>query len=91
MKIQHTRTLVRAALDGKLKGVETRRDPFFGLHIPQACPGVPNSVLNPRDTWSDKPAYDDTARELTKRFEKNFERFQSHVSREIASAGVHAA
>ena len=91
MKIQHTRTLVRAAIDGKLKGVETKRDPFFGLHVPQACPGVPHHVLNPRDTWSDKPAYDDTARELTKRFEKNFERFKSHVTREVAAAGVHSA
>jgi phosphoenolpyruvate carboxykinase (ATP) len=83
--------LVRAALDGKLKDVATKRDPFFGLHVPQACPGVPAGVLNPRDTWPDKPAYDDTARELTKRFEKNFERFASHVSRDVASAGVHAA
>ena len=91
MKIQHTRTLVRAAIDGKLKSVETKRDPFFGLNVPQACPGVPHDVLNPRDTWSDKPAYDDTARELTKRFEKNFERFQTHVSRDVAAAGVHAA
>jgi phosphoenolpyruvate carboxykinase (ATP) len=91
MKIRHTRTLVRAALEGKLKDVATKRDPFFGLHVPQACPGVPAGVLNPRDTWSDKPAYDDTARELTKRFEKNFERFASHVSRDVASAGVHAA
>jgi len=91
MKIQHTRTLVRAAIDGKLKGVETKRDPFFGLHVPQACPGVPHAVLNPRDTWSDKPAYDDTARALTKRFEKNFERFKSHVTRDVAAAGVHTA
>jgi len=91
MKIQHTRTLVRAALDGKLKNVETERDQFFGLNVPQTCPGVPQDVLNPRDTWSDKLAYDDTARELTKRFEKNFERFTAHVSREISAAGVHAA
>ncbi|HUK06534.1 MAG TPA: phosphoenolpyruvate carboxykinase [Stellaceae bacterium] len=91
MKIQHTRTLVRAALAGDLKGVPTRRDPFFGLNVPQSCPGVPPEVLNPRDTWSDKNAYDDTARELTKRFEQNFKRFESHVGADVKAAGIHAA
>jgi len=91
MKIQHTRTLVRAALDGKLRDVPTERDPFFGLNIPQSCPGVPSEVLNPRNTWSDKAAYDDTARELTKRFAENFRKFEAHVSNEVKAAGVKAA
>jgi len=91
MKIQHTRTLVRAALDGKLAKVATKLDRFFGLHVPQNCPGVPAEVLNPRDTWSDKAGYDDTARELTKRFEQNFKRFDAHVSKDVKAAGVHAA
>jgi len=90
MKIQHTRTLVRAAIDGKLEGVATWRDPFFGLNVPERCPGVPKEVLNPRDTWSDKRAYDDTARELTGRFEQNFKRFDAHVSAEVRAAGVHS-
>jgi phosphoenolpyruvate carboxykinase (ATP) len=91
MKIQHTRTLVRAALAGDLKGVPTMRDPFFGLNVPQTCPGVPPEVLNPRDTWSDKNAYDETARELTKRFEQNFKRFESHVGADVKAAGIHPA
>jgi phosphoenolpyruvate carboxykinase (ATP) len=91
MKIQHTRTLVRAALAGDLKGVPTKRDPFFGLHVPQSCPGVPPDVLNPRDTWSDKSAYDDTARDLTKRFEQNFKRFDGHVSDDVKAAAIRAA
>ena len=91
MKIQHTRTLVRAALAGALKDVPTKRDPFFGLNVPQACPGVPADVLNPRDTWSDKGTYDDTARELTKRFEQNFKRFEGHVGSDVKAAGIHAA
>ena len=91
MKIQHTRTLVRAALDGKLRDVPTERDPFFGLNVPQSCPGVPSDVLNPRNTWSDKAAYDDTARELTKRFAENFRKFEAHVSNEVKAAGVKSA
>ncbi|HYC13511.1 MAG TPA: phosphoenolpyruvate carboxykinase (ATP), partial [Stellaceae bacterium] len=63
----------------------------FGLNVPESCPGVPKEVLNPRDTWSDKRAYDDTARELTGRFEQNFKRFDGHVSAEVRAAGVHSA
>jgi phosphoenolpyruvate carboxykinase (ATP) len=48
-------------------------------------------VLNPRDTWSDKSAYDDTARDLTKRFEQNFKRFDGHVSDDVKAAAIRAA
>ena len=91
MKIQHTRSLVRAALAGQLKSVETKADPFFGLNVPQNCPGVPAEVLNPRQTWSDHAAYDDTARGLTRRFEQNFKQFDAHVGENVKAAGVHAA
>ena len=61
MSIQHTRALLRAALDGTLAKAEFIKDPFFGLMIPKSLPGVPAEVLNPRDTWADKAAYDRTA------------------------------
>ena len=88
MKIAHTRALVRAALDGRLSGVETRRDPFFGLHVPVACPDVPEDVLDPRRTWADKQAYDSTARELASRFEENFKQFADAVGPEVRDAGI---
>ena len=67
MPIAHTRALLRAALDGRLNGAPVKRDPNFGLMVPQSCPDVPSEVLDPRGTWSDKDAYDETARELTGR------------------------
>ena len=53
----------------------TELDPIFGLPMPVACPGVPDEVLNPRNTWADKDAYDRKARELAALFVKNFEQF----------------
>jgi phosphoenolpyruvate carboxykinase (ATP) len=47
--------------------------PVFNLRMPKSCPGVPNEVLNPRNTWSDKAAYDKQAAELRALFRKNFE------------------
>src|SRR5689334_2330267 len=91
MAIQHTRALVRAALDGRLKEAPVRQEKYFGLYVPEACGDVPANVLNPRNTWSDKGAYDETARELTKRFESNFKKFETYVGNDVKAAGIHAA
>ena len=91
MKIAYTRAMVRAALDGKLAEVATRKHPDFGLLIPQDCPEVPQAVLDPKSTWSDKGAYDQTAQELTKRFEVNFKQFEPYVGDAVKAAGIKAA
>jgi phosphoenolpyruvate carboxykinase (ATP) len=91
MQIDHTRALVRAALDGRLAKVTTSKHPNFGLLIPESCPGVPDRVLNPKNTWSDKQAYDQTVHELTKRFEKNFKQFEPYVDDKVKAASIHAA
>ena len=91
MSIKHTRALLRAALDGRLAKVEFETDPFFGLQMPKALPGVPAEVLNPRNTWADKAAYDRTAADLVARFEKNFEGFSGGVSEEVLAAAIRTA
>lgn len=91
MKLAYTRAIVRAALDGSLAKVSTRPDPTFGLHIPTSCPGVPDEILDPRATWSDKDAYERTARALAARFEENFREFESHVDPKVVAAGIRAA
>jgi phosphoenolpyruvate carboxykinase (ATP) len=60
---------------------------MFGLESPVTCHNVPTVVLNSRNSWPDKSAYDDKANELAKQFAKNFEKFASHASREILHAG----
>jgi phosphoenolpyruvate carboxykinase (ATP) len=91
MKIAYTRAMVRAALDGRLAEVGVTPDPNFGVLVPQACPDVPADVLQPRTTWSDKAAYDTTARDLRGRFEKNFKQFEEYVNDEVKQAGIYAA
>ncbi|MEW5704155.1 MAG: phosphoenolpyruvate carboxykinase [Pseudomonadota bacterium] len=91
MKIGHTRAMVHAALDGRLAKAASRKDPHFGLHIPESCPNVPDEVLNPRHTWADKKAYDLAARNLTQRFEKNFKQFENHVDEKVKAASIRAA
>ncbi|KOS67568.1 phosphoenolpyruvate carboxykinase [Lysinibacillus contaminans] len=86
MKLSYTRTMVRAAIDGKLNNVETTQDSVFGLHIPTAVEGVPTEVLNPRDAWADKAAYDVKSAELAGLFNENFKKF-SNVSEAIIKQG----
>lgn len=87
IKIAYTRAMVHAALDGSLAEVPKRKDPFFGVHVPESCPGVASEVLDPRATWSDKEAYDKKAAELVALFHKNFAPFEKYVSEEIKAAG----
>jgi phosphoenolpyruvate carboxykinase (ATP) len=87
MRIDHTRTMVRAALQGKLTDVEYETDPIFGVQVPLHVPGVPDEVLRPRDTWPDPEAYDAKARELARMFAANFEAYADGVSAEVREAG----
>lgn len=75
MKLSHTRAMVQAALSGALDRVEFAADSVFGLEIPKECPNVPTEVLDPRETWSDKGAYDEQANKLKVMFEDNFKKF----------------
>lgn len=87
MKIAHTRTMLNAALNGELDNVETFEDPFFGLQVPKTVNGVPNEVLNPRNTWADKNRYDETAKKLVNMFHENFKSFEADTTDAIRNSG----
>ncbi len=87
MSIRHTRALVAAALSGELDRVEFENDPIFGFAVPKSCPGVPSEVLSPRETWTDKAAYDQKAKHLAGLFAKNFEKYKSEASADVIAAG----
>ncbi len=87
MKLGHTRAMVKAALAGKLDKVETETDPVFGIAVPTAVPDVPSEVLTPRNTWSDKDAYDAQAAKLAEMFKENFKQFEDQVPDEVKAAG----
>ncbi|MDQ3884606.1 MAG: phosphoenolpyruvate carboxykinase (ATP), partial [Thermoproteota archaeon] len=86
MNLTYTRAMVTAALNGKIDQMNTKHHQIFNLDMPTACPGVPDEVLNPRNTWSDKDKYDAAARRLAALFVKNFEKF-GNIPKEIVEAG----
>jgi phosphoenolpyruvate carboxykinase (ATP) len=71
MSIAHTRAIVRAIMQGDLRGGSTHIDQVFGLQIPNRVPGVPREVLDTRDSWPDPEDYDRQAARLRDMFQKN--------------------
>lgn len=91
MKLSYTRAMITAALNGELNNVKFETLPVFGLHYPTTCPNVPVEILNPRNTWTDKNAYDSKAADLAQKFVKNFEQYASHANEEIMAAAPKVA
>ncbi len=90
MAIRHTRAMVRAAIQGKLKDVATKPHPVFNVGIPEGVPDVPGEVLDPRTTWKDGHAYDAQAKKLATQFKSNFEQFSAEADGGVRDAGPKA-
>lgn len=86
IKLEYTRAIVDAILNGKLDDTPVTEDPVFGLQVPATVAGVPDDVLQPRNTWADKAAYDAAATKLAAAFRENFERFEG-IPGDIRNAG----
>ena len=89
MSLPYTRAMITAALNGELAKVEFRKDENFNVMVPVSCPGVADEILNPRETWSDKAAYDVQAKKLAEMFVKNFSKYKG-MSESIINAGPKA-
>ena len=89
IKLSYSRAMVSAALGGRLDDAEYRKDEIFNLRVPRSCPGVPDHILDPQNTWEDKEAYKKQARRLAGKFQDNFAKF-SDVSPDIIDAGPRA-
>ena len=86
MSLKYTRAMITAAMNGELNNVEYQTQSIFELQIPKTCPNVPDEILNPKDTWADKAAFDETANSLASKFVKNFEQFEEQSNEAILSA-----
>ena len=87
MSLKNTRRMINAALDGELDAVDFTEEPAFGLAIPNSVPDVPDEVLNPRNTWSDKEEFDATVKKLADMFRANFENYADSATEAILSGG----
>jgi len=86
MKLDYTRAMITAALEGKLDHVDYVAHPVFGMKMPVSCPHVPENVLNPRNTWENGEEYDAKAKKLALEFIENFKKFEAGVDAEIRAA-----
>ncbi|MCQ2609522.1 MAG: phosphoenolpyruvate carboxykinase (ATP) [Lachnospiraceae bacterium] len=87
MKLKYTRLMIKAALSGELNYVSYIHDALFNLDIPQNISGVPDNILNPRDTWKDKDEYDKTAINLDNMLKENFDTKYKDMPENIRLAG----
>ena len=85
--IPHTRAMVRAMLEGKIRDNDLETEPVFGLSIPKQVEGVPSEILSPRGTWQDPAAYDAQAAKLSAMFRENFARYADGVDAAVKQAG----
>ncbi len=86
IKLGFTRAMITAALEGKLDSVAYTKHKVFGLQMPITCPGVPDEILNPSNTWDDQAHYYQKAQALAKAFNDNFKQYASEASPEILAA-----
>ena len=87
ISIRYTRAMLNAALSGKLLNVEYKTDPIFGFKVPKTCPDVPDEVLDPASSWSNKDEYLKRYRALASRFIDNFKKFEDGTPPEVVAAG----
>ena len=87
MSLKNTRGIIDAIHSGELEKVEYVKQDIFNLQMPTTCPGVPDQILNPRNTWDNKEDYDVTAKKLAQQFIDNFKSYEDKVPREIVKAG----
>ncbi len=88
MSIKNTRACINGILDGKINNSEFETTPIFNLSIPKTLDGVDTEVLNPRNTWDDKEAYDEVARKLASMYIDNFKKYLTSDSDfDFTSAG----
>jgi len=86
IKIKWTRALLNAALDGDLDDVLFVEDERFGFQVPTTCQGVPDKILQPRETWHKEERFDNVADLLAQMFIDNFEQYAEDCSEEVLAA-----
>lgn len=87
MSIKTTRACIDAILDGSINNAAFREDAIFGFEVPKHLNGVEDHFLDPKATWEDKSAYDETAANLASMFCKNFKKYECAGSTDYTQYG----
>jgi len=81
-----TRQIIHATLDGSIDSSTFEADPYFGIMVPQRLGDIDPDILVPAKAWKDQTEYNNIAKKLVKKFQKNFEQYDLGDA-EILSAG----
>ena len=81
-----TRQIIHATLDGSIDSSAFETDPYFGIMVPQHLGDIGPDILVPAKAWKDHNEYNNIAKKLVKKFQKNFEQYDLGEA-EILSAG----
>ncbi len=88
ISIRDTRGIIDAILDGSIEKAPTKKIPYFDFEVPTELPGVDPKILDPRDTYADAAQWDEKAKDLAARFQKNFEKFTTNeLGKTLVAAG----
>ena len=87
IKLKYTRAIIDAIHSGALANAPTVEDPIFGFQVPTVCAEVPTEILQPRNTWTDKAAYDEKAKKVASLFKENFKKYEGQASAEVRGGG----
>ena len=88
ISIKDTRGIIDAILSGAINEAPTKTIPYFNFEVPTALPGVDPAILDPRDTYTDAAQWDEKAKDLASRFQKNFVKYESNeAGKALVAAG----
>ena len=87
MPLNYTRAMIENALSGSLKDAKYIKDEIFGLNRVQSISNIPEDILDPKKSWKNPEEYDKIAINLAKKFNKNFDQFESQSSEDILLGG----
>ncbi|MDY6024530.1 MAG: phosphoenolpyruvate carboxykinase (ATP) [Candidatus Borkfalkiaceae bacterium] len=88
ISIKDTRGIIDAILNGDINNAPTKTIPYFNFEVPTELNGVDKNILDPRDTYADAKVWEEKAKDLASRFNKNFVKYETNeVGKNLAKYG----
>ena len=88
ISIKDTRGIIDGILSGAINEAPTKTIPFFNFVVPTQLEGVDTNILDPRDTYADATQWEEKAKDLAGRFQKNFVKYTGNeAGKALVAAG----
>ncbi len=91
ISIKDTRGIIDGILSGAINNAPTKTIPYFNFEVPTELEGVATNILDPRDTYADAKIWEEKAKDLASRFNKNFAKYETNeAGKALKNAGPKA-